>query len=301
MFCQKCGNTLAPGARFCNSCGTPVTAPLAPISTARPTLVTVIAILHFVGGAFMLLGGAGLMIAASEGKAEDRAGFVALGVGFLLFGLLSLVAGIGLWRMREWGRILQIVLAAIGLLGIPLGTIISILLLVYFTRPHIKLLFSGRRLDQMTPEETAVLAAAGGGATSSASAVVIVIVIVFIGIAFIGILAAIAIPNFLTAKQRAMQRRTIVEMRGAAQSVELQRESRNALPDSIPPQKDAWGNNLRYVSDGTNYWIVSAGKDGVFEQDDVSRYTNGATTNFDADIVLENGTMLRWPDNGVRR
>jgi len=114
-------------------------------------------------------------------------------------------------------------------------------------------------------------------------------------VAIIGILAAIAIPNMLTAMQRSKQKRTIAEMRGAAQSVELQRESRNALPDSIQATKDGWGNNLRYVSDGTNYWIVSAGKDGRFEEDDVSRYTSGTTTSYDADIVLENGKIVRSP------
>jgi len=89
--------------------------------------------------------------------------------------------------------------------------------------------------------------------------------------------------------------RTIAGMNRIARSVETYRESHNAPPASIPPAKDAWTNNLRYVTDGTNYWIASAGKDGRFEEDDVSHHTKGATTNFDADIVLENGEMLRWP------
>jgi general secretion pathway protein G len=474
MFCQRCGNQLAPGARFCNACGTPVTVPAAPVSMARPALVTVIAVLHFVGGPLMLLGAVGVFTTAEN---ADR--FFALGFGavFVLLGAASLATGIGLWKMREWGRVLQIVLACIGLLGIPLGTIISILLLVYFTRPHVKLLFSGRRLDQLAPDEVATLSAAGGGA-SGASVVVIAgivvlvvvafsgilaaiaipnlltamqrsrqlrtiadmrriavtvetyraehnappqsippakdawtnnlryasdgdelldrqrrqgwairrerrralrarrndglrrgprarerrdaampgtedstltycqkcgnqlapgaqfcnqcgtpvtapaggapvagapksgcgkgaiiaivaVVAVFVVVAIIGILAAIAIPNLLTAKQRAMQKRTIADMRSAATSVELYRASHNALPDSIAPQKDGWGHDFRYKSDGTNYWIVSAGKDGVFEEDDPSSYTPGPTTNFDADIVMQNGELRRWP-GGVR-
>ena len=160
MFCQRCGNALAPGARFCNACGTPVTAPLTPISTARPTLVAIIAILHFVGGPFLLLGGIAVMASGTSGSQSDRAFALGAGAVCFLLGAASLAAGIGLWKMREWGRTLQIVLACIGLLGIPLGTIISILLLVYFTRPHVKLRFSGKGLDQMTPDEVAVLAAA---------------------------------------------------------------------------------------------------------------------------------------------
>src|SRR5947207_4407786 len=163
MFCQRCRNALAPGARFCNACGTPVTAPAAPISTTRPTLITVLAILDFVGRALLLLGGIGIFVSPATSSSSDRAFTLGFGVAFLLLGAASFAAGIGLWKMREWGRVLQIVLACIGLIGIPLGTIISILLLVYFTRPHVKLLFSGKRLDQMTQEEIAVLAAAGGG------------------------------------------------------------------------------------------------------------------------------------------
>jgi len=296
MFCQRCGNTLAPGARFCNSCGTPVTTPAAPISLARPTLVTVIAILHFVGGAFMLLASIlGFTVEAGSTQ-SDRALGIVLAAVFVLFGALSLAAGIGLWKMREWGRILQIVLASIGLLGIPLGTIISILLLIYFTRPNVKLLFSGRRLDQMTPEETAVLAAAGTGASSGGAIAAVIAIVVLVVIGFIGILAAIAIPNLLTAMQRARQKRTIADMRTITVSVEEYRASHNAPPESIPAHKDGWDQNLRYAQDGTNYWIVSAAKDGKFEEDDFTRYTRGATTNFDCDIVMKNGEMLRWPD-----
>ena len=294
MFCQRCGNALAPGARFCNACGTPVTAPVAPISTARPTLVTVLAILHFVGGAFLLLGGIGIFVSPATSSSSDRAFTLGFGIAFLLLGALSIAAGIGLWKMREWGRVLQIVLACIGLIGIPLGTIISILLLVYFTRPHVKLLFSGKRLDQMTQEEIAVLAAAAGE-TGGASGVVIALVVLVVVVGFIGILAAIAIPNLLTAMQRSRQMRTMADMSRIAQSVETYRVSHNAPPPSITPAKDAWTNDLRYVTDGTNYWIVSAGKDGRFEENDVSHYTKGGTTSFDDDIVLENGEMLRCP------
>jgi len=146
--------------------------------------------------------------------------------------------------------------------------------------------------------ETPATKRGGGGA----AVVVIIVVVVFFVVAFAGIIAAIAIPNFLSAKQRAMQRRTMAEMRRAAMtSVEEYRASHDKLPDSIPAQKDAWGHDLRYKSDGTSYWIVSAGKDGRFEEDDPSRYTAGTTTNFDADLVLQNGEMLRAPAGVGRR
>src|SRR5438270_13557407 len=125
MFCQRCGNALAPGARFCNACGTPVTAPVAPISTARPTLVTIIAILHFVGGPFLLLGGIGILASGTSGSQSDRAFALGAGAVCFLLGAASLTAGIGLRKMRERGRTLQIVRACSGRLGIPHGTIIS--------------------------------------------------------------------------------------------------------------------------------------------------------------------------------
>src|SRR4051794_25509995 len=168
MFCQRCGNTLAPLARFCNACGTPVTmTAAAPISMARPALVTILAILHFVTGPLMLLGALGVFASAGSGNESDRFFALGAGIALLLMGAASLATGIGLWKMREWGRVLQIVIACFGLIGIPLGTIVSILLLVYFTRPNVKLLFSGRRLDQLTADEMAVLSAAGGGASGA--------------------------------------------------------------------------------------------------------------------------------------
>jgi type II secretory pathway pseudopilin PulG len=143
---------------------------------------------------------------------------------------------------------------------------------------------------------TPIAAAPKSGCSKGAVIAIVALVAVFIVIPVIGIIAAIAIPNFLTAKQRAMQRRTIAEMRRAAQTVELYRMSHNALPESIQPVKDGWGNDLRYKSDGTDYWIISAGKDGRFEEDDPSRYSRGATRDFDADIVMLNGELLRrWP------
>lgn len=276
-----------------------------PVSMARPPLVSIIAVFDFIS-AFMLPGGIILLITAFTGTRSEGPMSFAFGVVLVLFGGLSLAAGIGLWKLRDWGRSVQIVLAVIGLLGIPLGTIVSILLLVYFTRPHIKLLFSGKRLDQLTTAERDLLVQhppAGGASTA-----VVVVVVVFGFIAVMGILSAIAIPNLLTAMQRAKQKRTMADMRTIAVQVESYRaDNNNALPParSMPElasalhlnlQKDGWGNDLRYVTDGTNYWLVSAGKDGRFETDDPSQYAEERTTNFDADIVLQNGTLLREPE-----
>lgn len=45
---------------------------------------------------------------------------------YLLLGSLAISSGYGLFRMKPWGRIVGIVLSAIGLLIIPVGTLISV-------------------------------------------------------------------------------------------------------------------------------------------------------------------------------
>lgn len=298
MNCQRCGTTLAPGARFCNSCGTPLsaTAPAGPISMARPGLVTALAVLHFLSGGMMLLGGLAGLVTEMGSRQPDRTFGLVLAAIFLIFGTLSLVCGIGLWKLRDWGRTLQIVLACIGLLALPLGTIISALILYYFTRPHVKILFSGKRRDQLTPGETTIMAAAAGSG-GGASGVLIALVVVVVVIGFIGIMAAIAIPNLLTAMQRAKQKRTIADMRTIAVSVEEYKAANNRPPDSPPKiMKDGWGNNFRYATDGTNYWIISGGKDAKFEENEAWHYQQGGTASFDCDIVYSNGTMYRYPE-----
>jgi hypothetical protein len=51
-------------------------------------------------------------------------GFIALAV--IALSIPGIIAGIGLLRLREWARIMGIVLSALNLLHIPLGTIIGV-------------------------------------------------------------------------------------------------------------------------------------------------------------------------------
>jgi len=300
MFCSKCGNTLAAGAQFCNRCGTPVAAggpqfvsASGPVSLERPTVITILAILHFLSGAAMLL----FTVAAFASRNDPEPVGAVFGVIFLVWGLLNLATGVGLWTMREYGRILQIIFACIGLLAIPVGTIIAIFILIYMLKPGVKVLFSGKQsVEELTPEEAEALRGlAGGGAGSG---VLIAVILVFVFIAFMGIVAAIAIPNLLTAMQRAKQKRTMADMRAISTQVEMYKESNNKLPDSIASfkyTKDGWGKELRYKTDGEHYWVVSAAKDGVFETDP-ENYPQKTTTNFDADIVLRDNEWVQAPE-----
>ena len=105
----------------------------------RPTGVTVLAILNFIGAAFCLLGGLGMMLGGGfmatimsqqrgQGNAE-AAGILAglgavAGVFIIIVGGLCALVGFGLWKLKGWARIVSIVLTAIsgafqllGLLG----------------------------------------------------------------------------------------------------------------------------------------------------------------------------------------
>jgi hypothetical protein len=139
----------------------------------RPTGVTVIAILCFIGtgllvifGILAFLGGAfiGALIGSNaqvQGTGAAGAGLGAMigaviGVMFLVLAALQLTCGIGLWKLKEWGRMLTIVLSAIGavlaffnLLHIHPVTMvfvlvriaISALIIWYLSQPNVKSAF----------------------------------------------------------------------------------------------------------------------------------------------------------------
>jgi hypothetical protein len=105
----------------------------------RPVGVTILAILDFIGAAFCLLGGIGMilgggfiatMLSQGQGSAGAAGIFAGLGaaagVFIIIIGGVSALVGFGLWKLKGWARIVSIVLFAISavfqLLGI-LGTL----------------------------------------------------------------------------------------------------------------------------------------------------------------------------------
>ena len=149
-------------------------------------------------------------------------------------------------------------------------------------------------------------------------------------VAIIGILAAIAIPNLLTAMQRSKQKRTMADMRTIATAWEARATDLNkynaagalTLPSKDAglgnlttylaptyvksfPTKDGWGNKWGFYVDqdwgattaAQQYAIISGGKDGAIQ---ATAEPGGATTNFDCDIVYSNGTFLQYAE-GVQQ
>ncbi|HEY3055684.1 MAG TPA: prepilin-type N-terminal cleavage/methylation domain-containing protein [Thermoanaerobaculia bacterium] len=153
-------------------------------------------------------------------------------------------------------------------------------------------------------------------------------------VAIIGILAAIAIPNLLTAMQRSKQKRTMADMRTIATAWEARATDMNKYnaaggisaitncsksftagqlsgvlsPTYIKllPVKDGWGNPLRFRADedfnnvapAQAYLIWSAAKDG--DSTGTAGFegspAGGATTAFNNDIIYGNGSFLQYPE-----
>lgn len=124
--------------------------------------VKILGILHIVFGslcvlggiiAMVVLGGIAGIVGASDQSPDNAAAIPLLaGIGAfvcvlcLILGIPGIVAGIGVLQYRSWGRILMIVLSALDLINIPIGTALGIYGLwvmlnreteQLFLRPHV--------------------------------------------------------------------------------------------------------------------------------------------------------------------
>jgi type II secretory pathway pseudopilin PulG len=162
---------------------------------------------------------------------------------------------------------------------------------------------------------------APGSAPATNPAVIILIVVgLLFFVPIMGILAAIAIPNLLTAMQVSKQKRSAADIRTIATAVEAYATDKKGYPKVATlqelrplleptylkslPSIDGWGQTYRYTclqeKDGAcaTYEIASSGKDLRFEHDDPHDVpsTPEETKNFDCDIVYSNGQFLEYPE-----
>jgi len=144
-------------------------------------------------------------------------------------------------------------------------------------------------------------------------------------VAIIGILAAIAIPNLLTAMQRSRQKRSMADMRTISSAWESRATDTNnyaiagaALTWPAPttditaietalsptyvkkvPVYDGWGSKffVGYNSAGESYSIASGGADKKITNNAAGSTTAPITTNnFDCDIIFSEGTFVMYPE-----
>jgi hypothetical protein len=136
----------------------------------RPTGVTILAVLYFIGAAFLglcgilfIVGGSmlsGLAQSGGPGSALFAMGGAVVGGIFLVLALLDLAIGIGFIKLQNWARVLAIVLIGIGVLFGLLSLAgmlahfmlfvlvfrliflaIEIWILLYLFKPHVKQAF----------------------------------------------------------------------------------------------------------------------------------------------------------------
>ena len=144
-------------------------------------------------------------------------------------------------------------------------------------------------------------------------------------LAIIGILAAIAIPNLLTAISKAKQKRTLLDIKTIAIAWEARATDVNrynaaggidgvSMPLGISslagaleptysksiPKRDGWGKPFVCFIDAdwgatapaSRYVIVSGGSDGIISP----AQTAGPFSNFDCDIIYSNGQFISYPE-----
>ena len=145
-------------------------------------------------------------------------------------------------------------------------------------------------------------------------------------VAIIGIIAAIAIPNLMTAIERSRQKRTMADMRSLATAWEARNVETgryNASGAQVPgitnavdvndleyqisptyikviPKLDGWKHPFELftsqpwadTASAQGYAIISPGRDGRFS----TTPQTGGTTSFDCDIIYSNGAFLAYPE-----
>jgi hypothetical protein len=105
----------------------------------RPTGVTIIAVCSFVGAGFGVLAGIAMIAGGGfmatflnqQGEPSGLAGLMAglgavFGVICLVFAALYILVGSGLWKLKEWARIVTIILVAISACFQALGLLGSV-------------------------------------------------------------------------------------------------------------------------------------------------------------------------------
>jgi general secretion pathway protein G len=301
--CPACGRRNPADATYCSSCGGSLVSFLGDSDPMqRPGTISVLAVLNFLGGAFTSLGGLAILATA----ADQGAVVVGIGVVYLLISGIQITTGVGLWNLRPWGRTLQIVLACIGLIGFPIGTLVSALILYYLFRPGIKALFSGKQASELTPDERASLAELSASGVSA----ITVIIVILVGIVLCGIVSAIAIPNLLNAINRGRQKRSMADMRLINIAVEAYKVDNGVYPPGASsiddlenvlaptylrsvPHSDGWRTPFQVwiTEDGASFSVVSYGRDKA-----EGPSPGGATHDFDDDIILQDGQFVQWPE-----
>ena len=158
--------------------------------------------------------------------------------------------------------------------------------------------------------------------------IAIIAVLALLGVCVLGIVAAIAIPNFLSAAQRAKQKRAMAEMQAVAAACQSYATDNGRFPDTghggdsfystveatalapflVPnylpqlPQKDPWEHPYLYgvSADGGEFILICPGADGITKLDAIPK-EHVATHCFEDDIVWEDSGFIQSPEGPQKR
>lgn len=113
----------------------------------KPELILIIAIWRFIVAFVLAIGLIAIAAFAFPEAVEDADAGALFGLSIATIVLLALIslsvaAGIGLIKGKSWGRTLAIVNAILDLFGIPIGTIIGVLTLIYLFGQEVKEYFA---------------------------------------------------------------------------------------------------------------------------------------------------------------
>lgn len=142
--------------------------------------------LYYLGGVFLVIGAVGLLAAGLAGGEEtgmDSSLFIGIALGYVVLAVLMIWVGRGLRTLNPKGRTPAIILAAIGLLGFPLGTILN--------GYQLYLLLSAKGKMIFTAEYTGIRAR-----TPQVKVPTPLLVWIVLGIILLGIGAAVLLPMF---------------------------------------------------------------------------------------------------------
>ena len=157
--CAHCGYKTTHDWQTCPLCGYSVDDVPTAGALGWTTVELVIAAQSCLMGAMLFLFAAAFVrvafLARTSGPLPVVVALVMVaGMGFLaLLGSAYIACGAGLLMLKPWARTVQMVLAALQLPAFPVGTGVGILMLMYFTRPGIEILYSGRPLGEIDEGE----------------------------------------------------------------------------------------------------------------------------------------------------
>ena len=129
---------------------------------ARPNGVVLISVWFIICAAIALISAAAVAILAFpavllETRGTDERYFAVAGLSFGLFllgifGVFEVAAVVGLLRLQNWGRMIAIVLAALGLILFPFGTLAGIFIIWYLLTDTAKRAFGAAAPPPPPPE-----------------------------------------------------------------------------------------------------------------------------------------------------